>query len=97
MSAPKWTPGPWCVVIDESSQVSWFPNIEADGCEIVGSEGFYNDIDRYIHNANLAAAAPELYDELLRCSLILEDSVEGRAAFKRIEKALAKARGESCT
>lgn len=102
MSDTKFTPGPWTAIHSswETSLVNGHPSygytvavcpIHCDVSEDDQAE--YESVKDA--NAHLIAAAPEMYDELLRCMTILEDSVEGRAAFRRIKKVLNKAGGES--
>ena len=65
MTEPKWTKGPWRVVVDEeAAQVKGFPCIEAEDYEVVGTEGMYGDLDTDYANAHLIAAAPDLYEAL---------------------------------
>lgn len=74
MSDKKYTPGPWRMEIDTNPDANWanqWPVIlsESTGDEIVGTEGFYSDLDSDIANAMLASCAPELLE-------ILEELIE---------------------
>jgi len=85
----KWTPGPWVIGhkgIHEgknprSNQIVNKPSVRSS-----------NSLDYYL-NANLIAAAPELYEALKACAECL-DIKEGSEPFDSAMSALAKARGE---
>ena len=67
MSDKKYTPGPWRMDIDPDGQwANQWPVIisESTGDEIVGTEGFYTELDKDIANARLASCAPELLEAL---------------------------------
>lgn len=106
----KWTPGPWVVNEKFSS-----PHLlDADYCAITAGSGIY-DAGRYQHdgfeftgyigmaNANLIAAAPELYDAL--DDLLAEYMSVLRGPYcqydedceitDKVKSAMEKARGES--
>lgn len=103
---PKWTPGPWVVIIDDDGNpLSGRPSVVASDeldCVIIHWDGFVQTYwrsargDGEIHaNARLISAAPELY-EALEEWLQTEDSPEAWIHCRqRARDALAKARGES--
>jgi len=113
MSENKWTPGSW----RKSSKTKAVISDSARGIDVKGATGteasaYYggNLICESVsdYNANLIAAAPELYDALEYArSLIMESletglspkgifAVNGGKGLAPIDNALAKARGESC-
>lgn len=95
MSESKFTPGPWSVgrgyeISHAIKGWKYYPihygHDEENVCDIV-----YNKAD-----AELIAAAPEMYAELERIEDILEDSEDcGEISLDRIKSILRKARGES--
>lgn len=108
MSERKWTPGPWviddmgiwgCRVLTKA------PNLNGDRVTGHGStDGFvcglgdaeyyeYSNADEQLANAQLIAAAPDLYKALEMAALWLE--YDGRYDVNGMKLALAKARGET--
>lgn len=103
MSKPEFTPGPWAVEVMPSGRVT----VTSGQFFICGDENTYGVIDA---NANLIAAAPDLYeastpfDDLATQQAV--DSPEWRdadtvtvivsiGALRAIKAALAKARGKT--
>ena len=63
MKKPKFTPGPWWVLHDGSSEVS----VQSDEnfiCRLNLDPIPKEEVKRHLANARLIAAAPELYDAL---------------------------------
>ena len=95
MGMSKFTPGPWSVGVANDTFESdvgihaddW---IIADMCNDIREE---YGIDQEA-NANLIAAAPELYEALENALEVMEDGHQSNAKVMARE-ALAKARGES--
>ena len=61
MSEPKFTPGPWWVLHEGSSEVS----VQTDGaciCSLNYDPLPKEEVQKHLANARLIAAAPELYD-----------------------------------
>ena len=89
------TPGPWTADWDDSGQ--WYVNI---GGLSVSGNALRGDSGNCVESANarLIAAAPELLEAVLACSMILglppEDDDKGhiRAARKLATHAIAKVR-----
>lgn len=87
MSEPKFTPGPWHVVdnglcVCDSNRVVLF----------LSDRPYGDETDRA--DTNLAAAAPEMYEELEKfVELCYSSDCEGYA--RHAEEILRKARGES--
>ena len=100
MSA-KHTPGPWWADVgdEEADRAYQWPVIMSSTREIVGTEGFYGDIEEDIANAILAAAAPELLEALKSLVHSLDESDlihdDQRQAFAASKAAIAKATGQS--
>lgn len=95
MTERKWTPGPWLVEVDESSQVERYPMIASENYGVVGSEGMYGVIETDYANAHLIAAAPDLYEALE--SLVRDYDIGEMTDTPELDAAnaaLAKARGE---
>ena len=102
MTETKFTPGPWSVEDDiqmrriyssegyEEIHVGY--NINSPSGEIVGCEGI---TDSEPFNAHLIAAAPELYEALVRMKEWCENDVGAELPCDSINTALAKARGET--
>ena len=95
MSKPKFTPGPWLVLHEGSSEVS----VQADKkciCSLNYDPLPKEEVKKHLANANLIAAAPEMYDALksvcISCQLRDHETDCGRCA---IGAAIRKARGES--
>lgn len=105
MSDTNWTPGPWYVTFNHR-KASW--SLESLViAEIPGDETAYiysdrpagESVESIIADANLIAAAPELYEAL---NLMRETFADGEAvadhsfalAMSTAEEALDKARGE---
>lgn len=95
MSQPKWQPGPWKVDPDHRPGMAWNRHIvfgDGDGriCFMAHSGGGNPERDQA--NANLIAAAPELYAAL--DGLLAAPRETAAAAEIAARAALAKARGE---
>ena len=63
MSKPKFTPGPWWVLHEGSSEVS----VQTKGaciCSLNYDPLPKEEVQKHLANARLIAAAPELYDAL---------------------------------
>jgi hypothetical protein len=97
----KWTPGPW--------QMSPYNYTEVLMAEGIGAECYYvknEDEEQSQANAKLIAAAPELYEAadalsrlfnelLFDMSKVTQGEQDAmKAAWERLDAALAKARGE---
>lgn len=97
MKEAKHTPGPWWVEGGDPNAPSWagmWPNIHADGYEVVGAQGLYGDYDTDMANARLIAAAPDLLAALM---MVLDDpqALDGRPRTAEcVRAAIAKAIGE---
>jgi len=97
MSETKWTPGPW----KNHGRIEGAPGPEHSAVAAytllarVYSTAF-GDTENQDANATLIAAAPELYEALLTLAhcTIATTSSEWDAAWKKADKALAKARGK---
>ena len=99
MSEPKWTPGPWrrnpkcnAVVADAATGFEDRENIEYYGGHLIAESIF-----RY-ENADLIAAAPDLYQALE--ALVLAEEAAGSDGLEAERRraaiaALRKARGET--
>ena len=101
MSEPKWTPGQWRATTRQGSW-DWVVYTEDDP-NIEICQTFHDGTDENEEgeaNAHLIAAAPELYEALLKCLMLLEDYGAGepdscaRELFDEVCAVLAKARGE---
>jgi hypothetical protein len=86
MSDTKFTPGPWIA----NRRYIGVPKHKSFIGEMRDHNGNWRDSDQSIANANLIAAAPELYAALRSLS-----TGEGLPPGTTIEGLLAKARGES--
>ena len=95
MNKPKFTPGPWWVLHEGSSEVS----AQADGtciCYLNFDPLPKEETKKHLANACLIAAAPDMYAELERIADVLEDPEDcGEISLDRINSVLRKARGES--
>ena len=93
----KHTPGPWWVEGGDPNAAQGadqWPNIHADGYEVVGAQGLYGDYDTDMANARLIAAAPDLLAALM---MVLDDpqALDGRPRTAEcVRAAIAKATGE---
>ena len=90
----NFTPGPWVVVLDDEGPYSaQWPNIYTNDLqrEIVGNEGFYDEIQLSIANATLCAAAPDLYHALKIATGILISHNYDRVATDICTSVLEKA------
>lgn len=101
MSEPKWTPGPWRV---EKAAGGWsivcdeFPNSESPLTKLMDFD------DSAEHDAHLIAAAPELYEALIKARSHMVSCPQdfpsecdrscGQRDWHEVQDALAKARGE---
>lgn len=99
MTEPKFTPGPWFSVakLSGSENHRGFKICGDDGWALADIQPVDEDGIEGRANAHLIAAAPELYEALLR--LVYSPYREGTPSHKKLEDdgkaALAKARGES--
>lgn len=96
MSDTKFTPGPWtaeaenvhvgCVAICHGDADTWFE---------IWSENWGDGVDQKA-NANLIAAAPELYEALEQAVTLMQDSgyQNSHVAVRAGKAALAKVRGD---
>lgn len=99
MTNTKFTPGPWRIGPDESSDED-----EYGFCIAIFSEEYKNSVALRIReesNAHLIAAAPDLYAALSEAKLQIEylhekfaETGSGNNMLAKIDAALAKARGE---
>ena len=113
MSETKWTPGPWHVADDHHVRAVLDVR-DSDGWDVAklysargdvdtrDSSGVWRDDPVRIANARLIAAAPELYEALVRLEAELVEDKYGEnyepSPFENLaiaRAALAKARGES--
>ena len=108
MTETKWTPPPWRHLRPKSGVVGRYENDNYGSVEVARTGDFsdpeikpFNE-GRWIADANLIAAAPELYDELSNLfSRIYPDDNGGNlvhvtdSQYKSISQLLAKARGET--
>ncbi|CAH9016161.1 putative coil containing protein [Vibrio phage 466E53-1] len=89
MSEAKFTKGPWFydnyMLVDGSVRV-------VHGNITITYHGAANDQD--IANANLIAAAPEMYEMLTNLAEIMRNAKISYSTADEIDKLLAKARGE---
>ena len=90
---PKWTPGPWRATTHDHPEQDVYA-----GYRIAKMTG--GEIQRDRANANLIAAAPDLYAALEWAAQNAEESEAGRdsewyANLERCNAALAKARGQA--
>lgn len=91
MSEPQFTKGPWQIKIAKTFYGEGFIGIyDAQGRHTASAYSHMN-------NANLIAAAPEMYEALLDCCGECVDTFESDSAcrFCSVGKALRKARGET--
>lgn len=104
----KWTPGPWHVSLGETYKVK-----EADGSSLAMVMHVHLSGRRspaqVVANANLIAAAPDLYEALRKAEEFIVNGIEfgfirmpdastpdsAHATLPAIRVALAKARGET--
>src|SRR5690625_4088729 len=103
----KWTPGPWAstdhgvgeiVVYDEGTQ-SCLASLDEDGDSSCAWPKHYSTSPEARANANLIAAAPDLYAALEEArgtiQALIDEGYTGHIdQLGRIDAALAKARGE---
>jgi len=105
MTETKHTPGPWSVIPPDENSKSWFVGRDRLGASIgTVPEHFKDDRTFYVccfryfpiddaeANANLIAAAPDMYEvleDLLKYKGVMSDESVARA-----RSAIAKARGE---
>ena len=83
----SFTPAPWFIEQVEPLVCSWTFNFEK-----MNNKGFVSS-DEFIANANLIAAAPEMYELLTECAHELELHGNDKLS-QEINELLAKARGE---
>jgi hypothetical protein len=102
MAEPKFTPGPWYVgamndalfVIDQPPRPSTdHPNHKAK-TQSIAIVTVKRDLHAYEANANLMAAAPELYDAC-RAALSMVETDQGPPNWDLLRAALAKAEGRA--
>lgn len=102
MSTPKWTPGPWRWQNQQDICRSRLIGAHGEVLDHSAYEGMWfarYDDDEDAANANLIAAAPELYEALdnmlseIRAFEASSDAVFGSTFLA--EAAMAKARGET--
>ena len=102
MSETQWTPGPWAV--------KWETNVFGGERLVAGTGGHTSNISdvepENRANANLIAAAPELYDALAELKRLLTGAdvrilgeniatdIVASIVFDKADRALARARGE---
>lgn len=90
MNKTIFTPGPWeCRTGTSTGMVVIAPNQPKVRFSVAGVGG-----KNRIPNAHLIAAAPELYEALVRMKQWCEDEVGAELPCDSIDSALAKARGE---
>lgn len=102
MTDSQHTPGPWKVVPSvpqEGSDCFWIkaatPGTRGFTKEIASSDGYQHEEERKA-NAALIAAAPELLEVLRGVKEVIEyNEWKAPVTMMRIERALAKARGEA--
>ena len=88
---PKWTPGPWVATPDGNGE--WGIDSESWGIATVAAcAGTEDPNGRSDANANLIAAAPDMYVALQMAQFWLD--IDGRYDMQVINAALAKARGQ---
>ena len=100
MSETRWAPGPWQAypTIETGREPPYTPVGANTLLGKVYSEGF-GDYDESRANANLIAAAPDLYEALAQCLALAElkysntDDIASHV-FGECRVALSKARGE---
>lgn len=84
----KWTPGPWVVfgawgIQDQNNRlIAQFEPLNDDG---------NGNSEESFANAHLIAAAPELYEALIR---VQQEGGMGIGLHRQIDRVMAKARGE---
>ena len=96
----KFTPGPWYADGDDPAELIVWSSPENRICFLAHSAGFNSDGD--FANANLVAAAPEMYAALEALVIETVDYMqinnlgdpEQKHNIKLARKALSKARGE---
>ncbi len=94
MRKQKWTPGPWLRGKHGSIKDANGEIVEATGLALV--TGYRNASDPAFANAQLIAAAPELYEVLDMMAVICpSETKHERECLKKARATLAKARGES--
>ena len=93
MGVPKWTEGPWLFEPHGETHALYSRRDDTKhGLRLMNlADGDRN----FIANANLIAAAPELYEAL--CDMVSDRDCLSKKTIEFAERALAKARGESCT
>ena len=96
---PKWTPGPWHFVDSNLRRVTAATHsavmnpVSICGIHRIGRWVGKENLDEQAANGHLIAAAPELYEALVRCRRRLADN--GIPEPPEVAPALAKALGET--
>ena len=97
MSETNWTPGPWTAARSDPAEgvdVYWICAGAGNSSTELGSMMGGYPHDKREANANLAAAAPELYEALVAFMKLAWESHHNNPAYDTARAALAKARGE---
>lgn len=104
MSAPTFTPGPWgdgneAILVKVDRERPWAGTVfsaKHDGSEAnaLVAMTFGASVEEVVANARLIAAAPELLEALETASWLLSDISPDGLVKKKVDSAIAKARGE---
>ena len=90
MTEPKFTPAPWFITANKLNVKN--VNLDKLIC-FTSNETTYNESEA---NANLIAAAPDLYEALVGVLKLWDATIGSEEdAIKQARKAIAKARGET--
>lgn len=101
MTDKKWTPGPWAVDRDNYDYPMF---ISGEGDDVIRGCGCCGSPNMTMTNANLIAAAPDLYDALEVAEESIVAFAEGVGVYGysgasdvlvQVRAAMAKARGET--
>lgn len=94
-SVPAWTPGPWHVSNGELLRVNTRDSITVAGVHRIGRyTGGEPNPYMVLANANLIAAAPDLYRLLVLAVAVIEGGPTVWMGADEAYKTLARARGE---